>query len=212
MTGRGSFITFEGGDGSGKSTQIKLLEERLLNEGVNVVVTREPGGTSISEKIREIILDPENDEMVSTAEMLLYAAARAQLVNELIIPSLATGKVVICDRFLDSSIVYQGIARGLGSSVRDINAYATESLVPDLTVYIEVDPEVGLSRSKGGKDRIELQDIVFHRKVADRYKFLAEKSPGRIKTFNGEESITEIKRKIWDVVAVSLAKKGYSVR
>ena len=123
---RGFFITFEGGDGSGKSTQIGILRDRLMEAGYDVILTREPGGTQISEKIRELILDPANSEMDDMTEAMLYAAARAQLVRQLIKPALTEGKVVICDRFVDSSIAYQGFGRGLGDAVGVINTYAVD--------------------------------------------------------------------------------------
>ena len=146
---RGFFITFEGGDGSGKSTQISILKESLIEKGYDVILTREPGGTDISEKIRELILDPENGEMEDITEAYLYAAARAQLVRQLIKPALEEGKVVICDRFVDSSIAYQGFGRGLGDAVGVINTYAVDDCMPDLTILLKLDPERGSSRIAG---------------------------------------------------------------
>jgi dTMP kinase len=212
MTAHGAFITFEGGDGSGKSTQISLLHERLVREGVDVVRTREPGGTRIGDQIRDIILNPEYEEMCEKTEMYLYAAARAQIAEQVIWPALNAGKVVICDRFLDSSVVYQGYARGLGRMVQDINVPAAGGLVPDMTIYLELDADIGLARVGTGKDRIELQDIMYHNAVSDGYKQLAEKNPARIKVFDATEPIEVLKAKIWDTVVVRLAKKGFAVR
>ncbi|MDR1272294.1 MAG: dTMP kinase [Clostridiales Family XIII bacterium] len=212
MTGAGAFITFEGGDGSGKSTQIKLLHDRLVAENIGVVITREPGGTLIGEQIRKVILDPQNIEMTSKTEMFLYAAARAQIADEVIWPALREGKVVICDRFLDSSVAYQGVARGLGRMVEEVNIPAAGGLVPDLTIYLKIEPDEGLDRTGNRKDRMELQDIMYHRSVAEGYRMIAERNPLRVKVLDATESITLLRNKIWDTVAVRLAKKGYSVR
>ena len=168
---RGVFITFEGPDGSGKSTQVKLLAEYCNAHGYNVLLTREPGGTPISENIRNLILDPKNKEMVSSTEALLYAASRAQLVAQVIKPALEAGQIVICDRFLDSSIAYQGYARGLGDDVRVINEFAIQGLQPDMTFFMNLDPEIGMSRVElgGYKDRLEQEAMDFHRKVYEGY-------------------------------------------
>ena len=153
----GYFISFEGGDGSGKSTQIQILREFLEERGYDVILTREPGGTPISEKIRSIILDKANSEMDDMTEALLYAAARAQLVSQVIRPALEEGKVVICDRFVDSSMAYQAYARGLGDSVKTINAFAVGDCMPDLTILLKVNPQVGSSRiGNRERDSIEL--------------------------------------------------------
>ena len=158
---RGLFITFEGPDGSGKTTQIKMLAQHCAERGFDVVLTREPGGTPISEKIRNIILDPGNIEMAGTTEALLYAASRAQHVSQLIIPSIEQGRIVLCDRFVDSSIAYQGFARGLGDGVRVINEFATLGIRPDLTFFFDVDPETAHARNvaSGKSDRLELEAI-----------------------------------------------------
>jgi dTMP kinase len=152
VTRRGVFVVFEGGDGSGKSTQIRLLRSAIERAGWDVLITREPGGTRIGEGIREVLLSPDSSEMSDRTEALLYAAARAQHVDEVIRPALEAGQVVLCDRYVDSSIVYQGTARGLGErAVADLNAWATGELRPDLTVLLDVDPEEGLRRATGGR-------------------------------------------------------------
>ena len=190
---RGFFITFEGGDGSGKSTQISILKESLIEKGYDVILTREPGGTDISEKIRQLILDPENGEMEDITEAYLYAAARAQLVRQLIKPALEEGKVVICDRFVDSSIAYQGFGRGLGDAVGVINTYAVDDCMPDLTILLKLDPERGSSRIAGREhDRIEQASDDFHRKVYEGYLKLEEKYPDRILGVDASGTIQEI--------------------
>lgn len=184
---KGIFITMEGPDGSGKSTQIELLKEFLTQKGYEILVTREPGGTAVSEAIREIILNKEFSEMNDMTELLLYAAARAQLVGQVIKPALAAGKAVISDRFVDSTAVYQGIARGLGiDTVYDINRYALQGIMPDMTFHLDLPAEVGIARKKNQAelDRMELQTIEFHQKVAQGYRELAKRNPERIITID----------------------------
>ena len=194
---RGFFITFEGGDGSGKSTQISILKESLIEKGYDVILTREPGGTEISEKIRELILDPANGEMDDMTEAFLYAAARAQLVRQLIKPALEEGKVVICDRFVDSSIAYQAYGRGLGDAVGVINTYAVDDCMPDLTILLKLDPERGSSRISGREhDRIEQASDEFHRKVYEGYLKLEEMYPDRILGVDASGTIQEIAEEI----------------
>lgn len=190
----GIFISFEGPDGSGKTTQINMLREYLETTGRDVVIVREPGGTKISEKIRNVILDIDNNGMNPVCEALLYAASRAQLTQEVIIPALNKGKVVICDRFVDSSIVYQGIARGLGEEmVGNINRYATSGKVPDITFLISISPEEGIRRKHNERelDRLELEHIDFHRKVFEGYKKLKLKY-NRIVEIDGTLNINSI--------------------
>lgn len=192
---KGIFITMEGPDGSGKSTQIEMLKAYLEQEGFDVLITREPGGNRISEAIREIILNKEYTEMSPVTEMLLYASARAQLIAEVIGPAIESGKAVISDRFVDSSLVYQGIARGLGGeNVYDINKAAIGKYIPDVTFLLDLPAEVGISRKKGQKelDRMELESIEFHKKVAEGYRTLAEKFPERIKTIDATLPIEDI--------------------
>lgn len=178
---RGLFISFEGGDGSGKSTQIRKLCDYLSENGYDYVLSREPGGTSIGEQIRKIILDPDNTEMDYLTEAYLYAASRAQHVSQVIRPALESGKTVICDRFLDSSIAYQGYARGLGSCVEEINSYAVGDCLPDITFLLKVSPETGKERrSSREEDRIEHEELDFHRRVFNGYERIEENSHGRV--------------------------------
>lgn len=180
MMNKGIFITVEGSDGSGKSTQIEFLKEYFSGKGIDAIFTREPGGTPISEKIRAIILDNNNSELDSMTETLLYAASRAQLVSQVIKPALERGKVVVCDRFVDSSLAYQQYARGLGESVSVINGYAISGCMPDVTFLLKVSPEVGLSRLTGSADRIESEAASFHQKVSEGYLALEKEYPDRI--------------------------------
>ncbi len=199
----GRFISFEGGDGSGKSTQIRLLKDYLSELGYEVLLSREPGGTKIGEKIRKIILDVENVEMTAETEALLYAASRAQHVGELIQPALDEGKFVIVDRYIDSSIVYQGVARGLGrSEVRSINEFGTKKLLPDLTFYLDLEANVGLGRKKeqAELDRLENEDISFHVSVRDAYLDLAKTDEERFKVVDASQSIEEIHKIIREMV------------
>ena len=169
---KGIFITMEGPDGSGKSTQIDLLKKYLEETGYDVLITREPGGTTISEAIREIILNKDFTAMSPVTEMLLYASARAQLIAELVGPAIDNGKAVISDRFVDSSLVYQGMARGLGvDTVYEVNKLAIGKYMPDVTFLLDLPAEVGISRKKDQKelDRMELESLDFHRKVAEGY-------------------------------------------
>ena len=192
---RGIFITMEGPDGSGKSTQISRLKEYLEKEGYNVLITREPGGTVISEAIREIILNKDFTEMSPVTEMMLYVSARAQLIAEVVGPAIDSGTAVISDRFVDSSLVYQGMARGLGvDTVYEINKVAIGDYMPDVTFMLDLPAEVGISRKKDQKelDRMELESLEFHKKVAEGYRSLAAKFPDRIKTIDATLPIDEI--------------------
>lgn len=177
---RGRFITFEGCEGSGKSTQIRLLGEKLAAAGVDFIVTREPGGSEIAEQIRRIILDGKNDKMCDECEALLYAAARVQHLKEIVEPALAAGRLVVCDRYVDSSLAYQGFARGLGEKyVAQINSYALENYPPNLTVFLNISPDRAFERKHGAdmNDRMEKQGLEFHRKVYGGYLALLEKHP-----------------------------------
>lgn len=194
---KGLFITFEGPDGAGKTTQIKGLETFLMERGYDAVLTREPGGTNISEKIREIILDKNNMEMDYMTEALLYAASRAQHVAQVIKPSLEEGKTVICDRFIDSSIVYQGFGRKLGDSVRIINEFAVNGCFPDITFLLKVDPSIGKCRIKNeDQDRLELEKIEYHNEVFRAYMELEKQYPERIIGIDAGRSIEEITKEI----------------
>lgn len=177
---RGRFITFEGCEGSGKSTQIRLLAEKLTAAGVDFIVTREPGGSDVAEQIRKIILDGGNDKMCDECEALLYAAARIQHLKEIVEPALSAGKLVVCDRYVDSSLAYQGAARGLGQSyVAEINSAALESYPPDLTVFLNISPDKAFERKHGAdlNDRMEKQGLEFHMKVYRGYLSLLDKYP-----------------------------------
>ena len=193
---RGLFITFEGPDGSGKTTQIERLQQYLRDCGRETLLTREPGGTVIGEKIRTVILDPSTPEMDPIAEAMLYAASRAQHTAQVILPSLEAGVTVICDRYMDSSIAYQGYGRNLGDSVRIINEIAVMGLVPDLTFLLLIDPEVGRSRIKGELDRLELEENSYHKAVYEGYLKLAEQHPNRITRIDGDRGIEEIHAEI----------------
>ena len=194
---RGLFITVEGGDGSGKSTQLDNIKKYLSEHGIPCVFTREPGGTAIGEKIREVILDPANGEMSDMTEALLYAASRAQIIRELVRPALESGKCVVCDRFVDSSIAYQGYGRGLGSAVEEINSYAIDGLMPDHTFFFDVSPEKAMERLAGrGKDRLEEESADFHRKVYLGYKAIAakdaESGKGRVIVIDASADIDSV--------------------
>ena len=196
---QGLFIALEGPDGAGKSTQIQLLQEYLEKKGYEIIVTREPGGTVISEAVRQIILNKEYREMSEKTELLLYAAARAQLVEEIIRPALKAGKAVICDRFLESSVVYQGIARGLGvDTVYAVNDFALEGLRPQLTILLDLDAEEGLRRKKNQAelDRMEAEGLEFHQRVAEGYRFLADREKERIMRISATLPKEEIHAKI----------------
>lgn len=194
---KGLFITFEGPDGSGKTTQIERLKSFIQSKGYDAILTREPGGTSISEKIREIVLDKNNMEMDYMTEALLYAAARAQHVAQVIKPALEAGRSVICDRFMDSSIVYQGYGRNLGDCVRVINEYAVRGCFPDITFLLKVDPEIGKLRIKADdQDRLELEKLDYHRVVFQAYEELERKYPERIIGIDAGRSIAEISKDI----------------
>lgn len=185
---KGIFITLEGPDGSGKSTQIELLSEYLRKKGYDIILTREPGGTVVSEEIRKVILNPELKEMKDMTELLLYASARAQLVGEVIKPALEQNKAVISDRFIDSSAVYQGIGRGLGvETVYEVNRYALQGVFPDLTFLLDLDAEEGIKRKKqqAELDRMEQQDLAFHQRVAMGYREIAKRDPKRIISLDG---------------------------
>lgn len=194
---RGLFITFEGPDGSGKTTQIDRLKTFIQNKGYDAILTREPGGTAIGEKLREIVLDKNYMEMDYMTEALLYAAARAQHVAQVIKPALEAGRTVICDRFMDSSIVYQGYGRKLGDCVRIINEYAVRSCFPDITFLLKVDPEIGKGRIKtDDQDRLELEKLDYHKEVFQAYEELEKKYPERMIGIDAGRSIDEISREI----------------
>ena len=179
---RGKLISFEGCEGAGKTTKLKMLKGYLEEKGIPYLYTREPGGNPVSENIRAVILNPENAAMTAECEALLYAAARAQLLNDVIEPALAAGKLVVCDRYVDSSLAYQGEARGLGQDfVRKINSYAFEKYLPDCTVFLDIPPERAFERKHGAdeNDRMEREGLAFHQKVYAGYRKIAEREPER---------------------------------
>ena len=191
------FITFEGPDGSGKSTIIKKVYEKLINDGFDIVLTREPGGTPIAEKIRDIILDNSNVALDARTEALLYAASRRQHLVEKIRPALKEGKIVLCDRFLDSSLAYQGGGRNLGvQNVLNINLFATENTYPDLTLFFDINPELGLKRVSQDKkrvaDRLDNENENFHEKVYSTFKEIVNTNSQRIITIDASKSIEEV--------------------
>ena len=207
---KGLFITFEGGDGSGKTTASKYVCGQLEAAGYEVVYTREPGGSNIAEQIRSVILDVNNILMDNRTEALLYAASRRQHLVEVILPALKAGKIVICDRFIDSSLAYQGYARGIGvDEVMNINQFAIENCLPDLTIYFDIEPEIGLQRihSRDYLDRLENESISFHHKVHEGYKLVCERYPERIKVIDSTQSIPDVQKQTLDIV-MQLVKKN----
>jgi dTMP kinase len=205
MPKRGRFITFEGIDGSGKSTQMHLLAERLRAEGQDVFEAVEPGGTAIGRQIRRILLDASNRDLRPAAELLLYFASRAQNVDECILPALAAGEIVLCDRFTDSTLAYQGYARGLGEeAVLALDRIACRGLTPDLTLLIDVDVECGLARARkrnAGDDaaetRMDDQSVEFHRKVREAYLALAKQHADRFRIIDGRGSPESVAERVW---------------
>lgn len=196
---RGIFITIEGPDGAGKTSVIKKLIPMLVKTvQQEIVATREPGGSRIAEEIRELILNPENIEMDIRTEALLYAAGRRQHLVEKIIPALETGKVVICDRFVDSSLAYQGVARGIGiSEVAEINQFATDNLSPDLTLYLDIEAHLGLERIHQNKnnrqfDRLDQETLEFHEKVRSAYLTIAKEQSERIVQIDASQELEKV--------------------
>lgn len=207
----GLFITVEGPDGAGKSTLVRNLGAQMAKYlTVPLVTTREPGGSEIAEKIREVIIDSKNMEMDDRTEALLFAASRRQHIIEKIKPALERGEVVLCDRFVDSSIAYQGAGRQIGvEEVAILNQFATENLTPDLTLYLDIDTQVGLDRiadknSKRAKDRLELEEISFHNRVRSAYKILLENNPERIKLVDAAQAPEQVLSDSWNIVEKKL--------
>jgi len=209
MSARGRFITFEGPEGSGKSTQLRLLGERLRSAGRYVLETQEPGGTPIGVQIRHVLLDAKNRELCPTAELLLMFASRAQNVDQAILPALSAGRIVLSDRFTDSTLVYQGVGRGLGADlVYELDRIACRGLIPDLTLLIDIDAETGLERARrrslrtdDPETRMEDQDVGFHRRVREAYRQLAADEPGRLRLIDGSESREAVAEQVWRAVA-----------
>lgn len=208
---KGLFITIEGNDGSGKSTVIASLKEQLAKLNVEVIYTREPGGSYVAEKIREVILDNDNIAMDDRTEALLYAASRRQHLKETVFPALELGKLVVCDRFIDSSLAYQGVARGLGiDNIYEMNQFATEGFMPDLTVYLLVDPQVGIDRKSNQKelDRLEHEKLEFHTKVYNGYLELAERFKNRVVIIDANCSVDEECSRVNEVVLNFIKERG----
>jgi dTMP kinase len=200
---KGIFISFEGIEGAGKTIQSKLLCEYLLRKGYKVILTEEPGGTRIGLKIRELLLSVENKGMTPVTELLLYNASRAQHIKEVILPALKRGSVVITDRFVDSTVAYQGYGRGIDLSlIYSIEKVVTGGLKPDITTLLDLDAETGLKRNRGinKTDRLELEDVEFHKLVRSGYLEIASKEPGRIKLIDASEGIEEIHNKIVNII------------
>lgn len=205
MARRGKFITFEGGEGSGKSTHIGQAITRLREAGHSVLVVREPGGTNVGEQIRHVLqYSKQSTSMVPETELLLFCASRAQLVRELIQPALTEGKVVVADRFFDSTTVYQGVGRKIsGDAVAFINRFAIGDCVPDLTLVIDLDPRIGLERARGRElfDRMENQSLEFYQRVRQGYLDLATREPQRVKIIDGGQPIAGVWKQIWEHIA-----------
>ena len=207
----GLFITMEGTDGAGKTTQINRIAQYFEDKGYKEICTREPGGTPISEKIREIIIDKNNTEMTDMTEALLYAAARAQHVEEVILPALKEGDIVISDRFVDSSVVYQGFARSIGERlIKNINKYAVGDLEPDITFFLKLKPEDGLARKReqAELDRLEAEKFSFHQRVYDGYVRLSKRCKNRIQVINALKSVDEIHDEIVKGIENLMEKNG----
>jgi dTMP kinase len=201
----GLFITFEGPDGAGKTTIINMVAQELKE----VLLTREPGGIDIAEQIRSVILDKKNTAMDPRTEALLYAAARRQHLVEKVKPAIAEGKVVLCDRFVDSSLAYQGHARGLGiDEVFSINQFAIENMMPDLTIYFDIEPELGLQRINKNKgrevNRLDLENLEFHHKVREGYHLIMNQFPDRIVKIDASGDVNEVFKKTMDVLKSKL--------
>lgn len=199
------FITFEGPEGAGKTTVIQKIAERLAQENIDVLATREPGGIEIAEKIRTIILNPAHTAMDERTEALLYAAARSQHYFEKVRPALDAGKMVICDRFIDSSLAYQGYARGIGvDEVLSINEFAIGKKLPDITILFDLEPEIGLARiyAHGEREvnRLDVESLAFHQKVREGYLQLVDRYPERIHVVNADQHIERVVEDVWSLL------------
>ncbi len=202
---KGKFITFEGPEGAGKTSVLEMLMKEINETEMDVVFTREPGGIHISEKIREVILNKDHTEMDPRTEALLYAAARRQHLAERVIPAIDSGRTVFCDRFIDSSLAYQGHARGLGiEEVLSINEFAINGLMPDLTFYFKIDPKIGLQRisknSEREKNRLDLENLSFHQKVQEGYEKVIDMFPERIVVIDAQRSLQEVVKDVKKVL------------
>lgn len=206
------FITFEGPEGAGKTTVINKIIARLQQQNIDVLGTREPGGIEIAEKIREIILNPDHTAIDERTEALLYAAARSQHFFEKVEPALKEGKHVLCDRFIDSSLAYQGYARGIGiDEVLSINEFAIGKRMPDLTLYFDINPAVGLARIHAHNERevnrLDNESLLFHEKVRKGYYEVIKRYPNRIKVVNAEQSVEKVIEEVWDILYELVVRK-----
>ena len=202
---RNLFITFEGGEGAGKTSVLKAIGERLKEKQSDALLTREPGGIEIAEKIRAVILDPAHTEMHERTEALLYAAARAQHFYEKIIPALEEGKHVLCDRFIDSSLAYQGHARGIGlDDVLAINEFAIGKRLPDVTIFFNISPEKGLARIHATRsdeiNRLDAEGLVFHQKVYEGYEEAIRRYPERFKIIDADQTLEQVIEDVWEIL------------
>lgn len=207
----GMFITVEGPDGSGKTTQLALLVEGLRQHGYDVVVTREPGGTTVGNSIRSVLLSPEHHEMTPRVEMMLYAASRAQNVDQVIRPALARGAVVVCDRFVDASVAYQGYGLQYDlQEVRSINEWATNGVTPDLTFLFDLTPSRASERMKerGQLDRIESRDVAFHERVYEGFQTLLRENSERMVRIDADQSVESIQDEVLDFTLEQLNERG----
>lgn len=209
----GYFITFEGVEGAGKTTVLQNIHGKLESLGYDVISTREPGGIEIAEQIRNVILDTNNTEMEERTEALLYAAARRQHLVEKVIPALEQGKVILCDRFIDSSLAYQGYARGLGiDEVFAINQFAIKDKMPNLTILFDLEPKKGLSRIASNKgrerNRLDLETISFHESVYEGYKILLDKFPNRIQPINADQPLEQVERAVLNKILFYIEKQS----
>ena len=223
----GLFITVEGGEGSGKTTQLKLLANRIRASGKEVIETRDPGGTAIGKEIRTLLLHPGSVPIAAATELLLYEASRAQLVRELIAPALARGTAVLCDRFTDSTLAYQGFGRGIDFNlIQRLSRFSTDGLVPDLTVLLDLDPGIGLTRCRRGVsadastglsaepscwDRIEAEPLDFHQRIRGGYLVLAREDPDRIAVIDAGLGVSEIETVVWNEFICLQDRRGYAV-
>lgn len=203
---KGIFITLEGGEGSGKTSAIQLIRQYYEEKNIPVVMTREPGGVEIAEQIRGIILDRNNTAMDGRTEALLYAAARRQHLVEIVVPALTEGATVVCDRFIDSSLAYQGHARGLGmNEVWSINQFAIDGLLPDMTFYLDLEPEIGLERIQKDReremDRLDLEQLGFHHKVREGYLQIAKQYPDRIHIIDAAVPLEQVAAQIIEILS-----------
>lgn len=208
---KGYFITFEGGEGAGKTSVLTAVAKQLTLEGHTVVITREPGGIKIAEEIRAILLDKANTEMDPRTEALLYAAARRQHLIEKVKPALEAGQIVLCDRFIDSSLAYQGYARNLGiDRILQVNAFAIDQLMPDLTLFFDIKPEKGLARiqanQKREQNRLDVEELSFHKKVYQGYQELIDRFPTRIQTINAEKPLDNVIETVFNKIKLHITE------